>query len=178
MTSDQEFAEFAATSAPRLRRAAFLLCGDWHTAEDLAQTALAKVFVSWRKVRRHEAAHAYAMRTLVNSYLADKRRRSSSEVVTGELTENPAGTPAPETRIVLLDALATLPPRSRAVVMLRYWMDLSVEQTADVLGCSAGSVKSMSARALDRLRAELGEVLAEPGPPARLPGDREDTRHG
>ena len=79
MTSAEEFTEFAAAAAPRLRRMAFLLCGDWHTAEDLVQTALAKVFVSWRKIRRQDAAHAYAARTLVNTYLAQKRLKSTGE---------------------------------------------------------------------------------------------------
>jgi RNA polymerase sigma-70 factor (sigma-E family) len=181
VTSHQEFAEFAATSAPQLRRTAFLLCGDWHTAEDLAQTALAKVFVSWRKVRRRDAAHAYATRTLVNSYLADKRLRRSTEVLTDRLPEYPAIWPAPETRMVVLDALAALPPRSRAVVVLRYWADLSVEQAADVLGCSTGNVKSQSARALDKLRAALGDVMTEPGPrggPEKERPETKETRHG
>jgi len=99
---EEEFVEFAAASAPRLRRAAFLLCGDWHTAEDLAQTALAKVFVSWRKVRRQDAAYAYATRTLVNSYLADKRLRRSAEILTDHLPDCPAPVLAPETRMVVL----------------------------------------------------------------------------
>lgn len=181
MTSHEEFVEFAATSAPRLRRTAFLLCGDWHTAEDLAQTALAKVFVSWRKVRQQDAVHAYATRTLVNSYLADKRLRRSKEILTDKLPDSPAAFPSPETRIVVLDALATLPPRSRAVVVLRYWADLSVDQAADVLGCSPGNVKSLSARALDKLRAVLGDVMAEPVPPGRPVEDQykiKDSRHG
>ena len=173
---EEEFAEFAAASAPRLRRAAFLLCGDWHTAEDLAQTALAKVFVSWRKVRRQDAAHAYASRTLVNCYLADKRRRRSTEILTGQLPDSPAMLPAPETRMVVLDALATLPPRSRAVVVLRYWADLSVDQAADVLGCSPGTVKTLGARALDKLRAVLGDVMTDPGPPRNPPGDRHQAK--
>src|SRR5215831_18952131 len=118
VTSQEEFAEFAVVSAPRLRRAAFLLCGDWHTAEDLAQTTLAKVFVSWRKVRRQDAAYAYATRALVNSYLADRRLQRSTEVLTDQLPERPVMPPGPETRMVVLDALATLPPRSRAVVVL------------------------------------------------------------
>jgi DNA-directed RNA polymerase specialized sigma24 family protein len=71
--------------------------------------------------------------------------------------------------MVVLDALATLPPRARAVVVLRYWADLSVEQVADALDCSTGNVKSLSARALPRLRAVLAEALAEPGPPSRPP---------
>ncbi len=139
------------------------------------------MFVSWRKVRRHDAAHAYATRTLVNSYLADKRLRRSTEILTDRLPEYPAALPAPETRMVVLDALATLPPRSRAVVVLRYWADLSVEQAADLLGCSPGNVKSQSARALDKLRAALGDVMTEPGPLGRPEGERpeaKETRHG
>ena len=182
MTShEQEFAEFAEASAPRLRRAAFLLCGDWHTAEDLAQTALAKVFVSWRKVRRQDAAHAYATRTLVNSYLAEKRLQRSTEIITDQLPDCPAPMLAPETRMVVLDALGTLPPRSRAVVMLRYWADLSVDQAADVLGCSPGTVKTLGARALGKLRGVLGDALSDPGSPGCLPGDRytaEETWRG
>jgi RNA polymerase sigma-70 factor (sigma-E family) len=176
VTSNEEFVEFAATSAPRLRRTAFLLCGDWHTAEDLAQTALTKVFVSWHKVRQQDAAHAYATRTLVNSYLADKRLRRSKEILTDKLPDSPTTYPAPEMRIVVLDALATLPPRSRAVVVLRYWADLSVDQAANVLGCSPGNVKSLSARALDKLRAVLGDVMTEPVPPGRPLENRYETK--
>lgn len=104
MTSEREFAEFAEAASPRLRRMAFLLCGDWHTAEDLAQTALAKVFVSWRKIRRQDAAHAYAARTLVNTYLADKRLKRSGEVLAGRLPERPVEPPSPETRIYAAQA--------------------------------------------------------------------------
>jgi len=120
VTDTTEFAEFASAASPRLRRMAFLLCGNWHTAEDLAQTALAKVFAAWPRIRRQEAVHAYATRTLVNTFLADRRLRRNGEILTDQLPEFPAGGPAPETRIVVLDALATLPPRSRATVILRY----------------------------------------------------------
>ena len=160
MTNATEFAEFASAASPRLRRMAFLMCGNWHTAEDLTQTALAKVFASWPRVRRQEAVHAYTTRTLVNTYLADRRLRRNGEVLTDRLPDRPAGGPAPEDRIVVLDALATLPPRSRAVVILRYWADLNVEQTAAVLGCSPGTVKSQTARALSRLRDTLGSDWA------------------
>ena len=181
MTAAEEFAEFARVMYPRLRRTAFLLCGDWHTAEDLAQTALTKVFVSWRRIRRQDAVHAYTNRTLVNAYLAHRRLKRTGEVVTGWFPEHAAQDPGPETRMLLLDALATLPPRSRAVVVLRYWADLSVEQVADVMGCSPGNVKKLSARALDKLRVLLGEAMAESGssslPPVKPyePGGR---RHG
>lgn len=82
MGSAEEFVEFAAAASPRLRRMAFLLCGDWYSAEDLVQTTLAKMFVSWRKIRRREGEHAYASRTLVNTYLADKRLKRSEEILT------------------------------------------------------------------------------------------------
>lgn len=176
MTSHEEFVEFAAASAPRLRRTAFLLCGDWHTAEDLTQTTLAKVFVTWRKVRRRDAAHAYATRTLVNSYLAGKRLRRGTEILTDRLPEYPAVWPAPETRLLVLDALAALPPRGRAVVVLRYWADLSIEQAAEVLGCSPGSVKSQSARALGKLRVALGDIMTESGQTGGAPGNRSGDR--
>ena len=174
MSSAEEFVEFAAAASPRLRRMAFLLCGDWHTAEDLVQTTLAKVFVSWRKIRRREAEHAYASRTLVNTYLAGKRLKRSEEVLTSKLPEREIQSPAPETRIVVLNALATLPPKSRAVVVLRYWADLSVDQVADILGCSPGNVKSQSARALDKLRTVLDDIMNDPG----SPGYPLEERHG
>ena len=173
MTSvEQQFTEFATLAAPRLRRTAFLLCGDWHTAEDLAQTALAKVFVSWRRISRKDAAQAYATRTLVNSYLADRRRKRATEVLLGRLPDRSAAPAAPELRLVMLDALAALPSRSRAVVVLRYWEDLSIEQVADLLGCSAGNVKSQSARALDKLRALLADTAPAPGPAGPGPAPR------
>jgi RNA polymerase sigma-70 factor (sigma-E family) len=175
VTSAEEFTEFATAASPQLQRTAFLLCGDWHTAEDLVQATLAKVFVSWRRIRRRDAAHAYATRTLVNTYLTDKRLKRSGEILTGQLPDQPDQSEAPELRMVVLAALATLPPGARAVVVLRYWADLSVDQAAAVLGCSPGNVKSQSARALDKLRALLGDAAAESGLPL---GQRDETRDG
>jgi RNA polymerase sigma-70 factor (sigma-E family) len=163
VTPTDEFVEFAQAAAPRLRRTAFLLCGDWHAAEDLCQSALAKVFVSWRRISRQDAAHAYATRTLVNTYLADRRLRRVEEVLTARVPDRPAETAGPEDRLLALSALAALPARARAVVVLRYWEDLSVEQAAEVLGCTPGNVKSQSARALDKLRAGLAAAEAETG---------------
>ncbi len=167
MSSHQEFTQFAEGAAPRLRRTAFLLCGDWHTAEDLTQTALAKVFVAWRRIAHEYGAHAYANRTLVNTYLAQRRRKRVTESLSGWFPgrgggpDVPGSGPAPELRLVLLDALAELPPRARAVVVLRYWEDLSIEQAADILGCSPGNVKSQSARSLEKLRGLLGSSFTE-----------------
>jgi RNA polymerase sigma-70 factor (sigma-E family) len=176
---DDEFVEFAVAVSPRLRRTAFLLCGDWHTAQDLTQATLAKVFVAWRRINRQDAAPAYAMRTLLNTFLAGRRRRSG-EVLTAEPPDLAADLPAPDLRLAVLEALATLPPSSRAVVVLRYWADMSVQETARVLGCSEGNVKSQSARALDKLRLQLGDAETEPGsvrPPAG-PSGRGGAGHG
>jgi RNA polymerase sigma-70 factor (sigma-E family) len=171
MTASDEFVEFAAAASLRLRRTAFLLCGDWHTAEDLAQTTLAKIFVSWRRIRRADAAYSYATKTLVNTYFADRRLKRAGEVLTDQLPEHPAPEQAPELRLLVLDALATLPPQTRAVVVLRYWADLSVEQVANLLHCSEGNVKSQSARGLDKLRPLLSEVAIESGRPANPPAN-------
>jgi len=168
----EEFTEFAAAAAARLRRTAFLLCGDWHTAEDLTQATLARMFVSWRRISRQDAVYAYASRTLVNAYLSDRRRRGR-EMLTGWLPETAVEPRGCEVRMVVLEALATLPPKMRVVVVMRYWADMSVEQVADLLGCSTGTVKSQSARALGKLRA----VLEQDGPQAGLRNKR-DSRDG
>ena len=184
MTSGEEFpefAEFAQTFSPQLRRTAFLLCGNWHTAEDLVQTTLAKVFVSWRRIRRRDAARAYTARTLVNTYLADKRSKRATEILTDRFPECPVAPHAPETRMVMLSALATLPPRARAVVVLRYWEDLSIDQVAAVLACSPGNVKSLAAAALGKLRTLVDEDLTGHDPAERHPEAQQevrDTWHG
>jgi RNA polymerase sigma-70 factor (sigma-E family) len=180
MTAEDEFVEFAGAAAARLRRTAFLLCGDWHTAEDLTQTTLAKVFTAWRRISHRDAVNAYAMRTLLNTYLAECRRNRPKELLTGDLPEQPDETPSPELRLAVLEALATLPPKARAVVVLRYWADLSVDQVAGLLGCSTGNVKSQSARALDKLRLLLDEAASEPGPvgATRLPNQARNENHG
>jgi len=175
MTSAEEFTEFAIAASPRLRRTAFLLCGDWQAAEDLTQATLAKVFLAWRRIRRRDAALSYATRTLANAYLAGKRRVRVNELLTSRPPDRPAEPGTPELRIVMLDALATLPPKARAVVVLRYWEDLSVEQVADLLGCSPGNVKSQSARSLDKLRALLGDAVTVIEPQAPTPGKRPQT---
>jgi RNA polymerase sigma-70 factor (sigma-E family) len=177
VASAEEFVEFAAIASPRLRRTAFLLCGDWHTAEDLAQTTLAKLFVSWRRISQLDAVQAYATRTLVNSYLAGQRRKRAAELLLSRLPERATQPQEPELKLVVLDALATLPAKARAVVVLRYWEDLSVEQVADLLGCSTGNVKSQSARSLDKLRAVLGAEVAGQRPAAHPPPGHPPLAH-
>jgi RNA polymerase sigma-70 factor (sigma-E family) len=175
VTPAEEFIEFATITSPRLRRTAFLLCGDWHTAEDLAQATLVKMFASWRRINRRDAADAYATRTLVNTYLADRRRKRVGEILTDSLPERSVQAQTPEVRVLVLNALATLPPKARAVVILRYWSDLSVEQVATMLDCSTGNVKSQSARALDKLRILLADA-PDDGAPGERHGMNETTR--
>jgi len=162
--ADEEFTAFADAASARLLNTAYLLCGDWHTAQDLTQTTLAKVYAAWHRIGRPDAVFAYARGTLLNTYFVDCRRSRRREVLAapGDLPDRPDEPATPELRLALADALATLPPQARAIVVLRYWEDLSVEQVAAQLGCSAGSVKSQSSRSLDRLRALLGNTLAEP----------------
>jgi len=157
----EEFTEFAATELTRLRRTAYLLCGDWHAAEDLTQIALTRTLLAWRRISRQENAHAYAHRTLVNAYLGQCRTRRSGEIPVGRLPEQPERPSTADLRVVLLAALASLPPKARAVVVLRYWEDLSIEQVAGIMRCSSGNVKSQSARALQKLRDALKQSLPE-----------------
>jgi RNA polymerase sigma-70 factor (sigma-E family) len=178
--TEAEFVQFADAVSARLRRTAFLLCGDWHTAEDLTQSTLAKIFVAWRRINRRDAVSAYAMRTLLNTYLAESRKKRPGEVLMGQLPEPRVEAPSPELRMAVLEALAMLPPKARAVVVLRYWEDLSIEQTAAMLGCTTGNVKSQSARALDKLRLLLGAASAEQaaGYPAPQPNRPREGDHG
>ncbi|KDN84315.1 SigE family RNA polymerase sigma factor [Kitasatospora cheerisanensis] len=152
------FEEYAAARGQRLYRTAYLLCGDAHRAEDLAQATLAKLFAHWRRASRMENLDAYARTVLTRTFLAEQRRRSVAQRI-GVLASTPAAAAHGDAdlRVTLLSALAELPARARAMVVLRYWEDLSVETVADLLGCSTGTVKSQCSRALARLREQLGE---------------------
>ncbi|MFE2041975.1 SigE family RNA polymerase sigma factor [Streptomyces sp. NPDC059477] len=155
-----EFQGFARAATPRLFRSALLMSGDWHLSEDLVQTALGKIFSSWSRARRADNLEAYAHTVLMRTYLSHRRLRRSSEHPVAALPElSTATATAPDTalRVTLLAALAELPPRDRAVVVLRYWEDRSVEETASVLGMTRGSVRNRSSRALARLRRTIGD---------------------
>ena len=161
MECPEEFIEFAAVEMVRLRRTAYLLCGDWHAAEDLTQIALTRTLLAWRRISKRENAHAYAHRTLVNAYLGQRQKRRSGEVPISSVPDV-AGLPGnSDLRMVLLDALATLPPQARAIVVLRYWEDQSIEQVAETLRCSTSSVKAQSARGLQKLRGLLDQSRPE-----------------
>ena len=151
------FRVFAVTRRPSLRRTAFLLCGDWHQADDLVQSALVKLYVAWPRIRENEQPDAYAHRTLVRCYLDERRRPWRRERPVEVLDDQAASSRPTDDLLDLRDALARLPRRQRATLMLRYWLDASVAQTADALGCSEGTVKSQTARALNTLRTLLDD---------------------
>ncbi|TCO56029.1 SigE family RNA polymerase sigma factor [Actinocrispum wychmicini] len=167
---DTAFADYFAKRSDALRRTAYLLCGDWHRAEDLVQVTFAKLYLAWRRITRHEALDGYARQTLVRTFLSERRLGWFRKEKTGEqLTDTPVSDIGPEDRMVLLDALTRVPPGQRAVLVLRYWEDLSVEQTAALLKCSTGTVKSQAARGLQTLRDLLTTVESP------VPFDRKRT---
>ncbi|CCH22274.1 SigE family RNA polymerase sigma factor [Micromonospora lupini] len=141
-----------------LRRTAYLLCGDWHTADDLVSMALVKLLRHWPRVSAMDSPDAYVRRTLLRVWLDERRRPWRREAAWAEVPDRaiPAGaTEGAADRLTILALLAELPPRRRAVLVLRYFCDLSVEETARELGCTAGTVKSQSARAIEALRGRL-----------------------
>lgn len=154
---ESAFRAFALTRRPALRRTAFLLCGDWHQADDLVQSALVKLYVAWPRIRAAESPDGYTHRTLVRCYLDERRRpwRRESPVDTIDL-DAVAARPTDDL-LDLRSALTQLPRRQRATLLLRFWLDASVAQTADALGCSEGTVKSQTARALNTLRGLLDD---------------------
>jgi RNA polymerase sigma-70 factor (sigma-E family) len=151
---EDEFVAFVHARSRDLRRTAFLLTGDWHGAEDVVQSALAKVYVAWPRIDRATAV-AYARQVVVRVFLDQRRRRASSELPMAVLPEAPAGEGLSDDRLVLLGALSALPAGQRAAVVLRYWGDMSVREVAAVLRIAPGTVKSQCSRGLASLRSAL-----------------------
>ncbi|MGX1477147.1 UNVERIFIED_CONTAM: RNA polymerase sigma-70 factor (sigma-E family) [Streptomyces canus] len=155
-----EYAEFAAARAGHLYRSACLLtAGDTHLAEDLVQEALGRIYVRWSRISVVGNPAAYAQTVLVRVFLTHQRRRSSKERATDVLPEVAAAGVDTPLRLTLLDALARLPAKDRAVIVLRYWEDRSIEETAGVLNASAAAVRTRCTRALKQLRELLGEDI-------------------
>ncbi|OLE25945.1 MAG: RNA polymerase subunit sigma-24 [Catenulispora sp. 13_1_20CM_3_70_7] len=152
----EEFREFAVASQGHLRRSAYLLCGDWHFAEDLVQIAFDRIYRHWNRVRAADNPGAYARQVVYRCFL-DSRKKHLDTVSLEHLPEQASRTDATDTRLAVMEALRQLPARTRAVVVLRYWEDMSVEQTAGILDISQGAVKSMSSRGLGLLRERLAD---------------------
>jgi RNA polymerase sigma-70 factor (sigma-E family) len=149
-----DFEAFAAARWNRLVRTAQLLTGDHHEAEDLVQLTLAKIYPNWNRVRRLDSPDAYLHRALVNNSMSRHRLRRARQLLMPWVPERAqaADTVQVEQRSLLTQALAELPPKQRAVVVLRYWADLGEQQVADAMGCSVGNVKSQASRGLAKLR--------------------------
>jgi RNA polymerase sigma-70 factor (sigma-E family) len=153
--AEDEFRQFVVARSPALLGTAYALTGDRGLAEDLLQVSLLKTYRHWRRVRSSDHPDAYVRRVMVNQRISWWRRRRVAESDHPVPDRpGPAGS-SPEDRDELLRALRALPPRTRAVVVLRYWEDLSEAEVARLLNCSVGSVKSQASRGLARLRAVL-----------------------
>lgn len=155
-----DFTEFATAAVRRLRRTAYLMCGDWHRAEDAAQDALVRVYKAWHRLDHRAGLNTYAHKAVVSVVLDQAKRPWRREHVVDQPVEQPLADPVStiDDRLLVIQALAELPPRQRACVVLRYYADLSLEETANVLGIGVGAVKSQSSRGLATLR----EVLNRP----------------
>lgn len=157
-----DFTEFATERTPHLYRSALLLCGDHHGAWDLTQEALASVYVAWlRRPQAIEQPAAYAQRVLLNSYISKRRRRATHEIPTDEVVEVGYQPGDLTLRLSLIEALNQLTSVDRAVIVLRYYEDLSVEDTADLIGISPGAVRNRAMRTLAKLRDTMPLELKE-----------------
>jgi RNA polymerase sigma-70 factor (sigma-E family) len=159
---EEAFAAYFRARREHVRRTAYLLCGDWHRADDHAQSAFVALHRNWRRIRDRGALDAWMRRTLVRAVVDESRRpwrreRAVAEPDPGAVADGAGDGVA--TRHVLVDGLRTVPPRQRAVLVLRFLEGLDVARTAEVLGCSEGTVKSQTAHGLAALRAALGDAL-------------------
>lgn len=160
---EEEFRRFVVDSRHRLVTTAYVLTGDYARAEDLVQTALVRVYRAWGRIERRDVPEHYARRIVVNLHaswwrrVAHRRERPVAFVPEQRVED---GTAAIDRRDQVWRAVLTLPPRMRVMVVLRFLEDLKEAETADILGCSVGTVKSQTSRALAKLRTELGKEIA------------------
>ncbi|GAA5107363.1 SigE family RNA polymerase sigma factor [Alloalcanivorax gelatiniphagus] len=156
MNHDAAFSDFVAARQSHLRRVAFALCGDWHRADDLLQTALTKLYVAWPRIRHEGGEEAYVRQIMVRANIDESRRPWRRERPSDEQPDVAAATgTGVEERSALFTALQALPEQQRKVVVLRHWLGLSVRETATELRISEGTVKSHSSRGLAALETVL-----------------------
>lgn len=158
---DDEFARYFGARMQSLRMTAYSLCGDWHQAEDITQTALITLYRVWPRLNNHETLDAYARQVVLRTFLNERRRPwRDREQLTDALPETGAEPGSVEDRMLVRSALSSVAPKQQEVLVLRYLRDMSVEETAEELGLSPGTVKSQSARAVATLRKRLGPHFA------------------
>jgi RNA polymerase sigma-70 factor (sigma-E family) len=160
MRNEEAIEVFVSSRRVALFRSAYLLCGDRDEADDLVQSTLVKVVLGWRRLERLDDVEAYARKTLVNTFIASRRRFWRREAPYAEPPAPDPPTAETEDGIDVRSALVALTPHQRAVIVLRYWEDLTVGQTAAALNMRENTVKSHAARGLAVLRAHMGEVVA------------------
>lgn len=159
MAGDEEFIDYATARAGRLRDLAFLMCGDWHQAQDLTQQTLAKLYQAWERIQRRDSIDAYARQVMLRELLTEKRRLRSTERPSASLPDRPSRSDQADLRLTLREALARLAPNRRAAVVLRYWEDHSVQTVAEIMQTTPAAVKSLTVRGLEELRSILGTDL-------------------
>jgi RNA polymerase sigma-70 factor (sigma-E family) len=171
--TDAEFAEYVGARLPSLRRLALLLSHDWHRADDLVQASITKLYVHWHRARKATSVDAYVRTIIVHEFLHERRSAWARRVMLGSLLPDlPTAHYDADAAIDLRAAIAALPTRQRAVLVLRYYCDLDVEHSAEVLGCSPGTVKSQTARALTSLRRQFeASANTQPRRVAAIPAD-------
>lgn len=161
---EDAFVAYYQARGDMLRKTAYVLCGDWHLAEDLTQTTFTKLYRHWQRIERHDVLDQYARQVMLRVFLDQRRRPWRREVSvvpdSVELDSEGGVDHGRDDRVVLREALKALSPRRRAVLVLRFWADLSVEQVAEILECPTGTVKSQTARGLAELRQVLGTEQA------------------
>lgn len=161
---DDDFTACVQARLAWLRRVAYLLCQDWQRADDLVQTAITSLHVHWRRASTMESIDGYARTILVRAFLSERRGGWARRVtLVTQLPDVPEPLPDAAGALDVRAALAGVPPRQRATLVLRFYCDLTVDQSARVLGCSAGTVKSQTAKALASLRRSLGESAGQEG---------------
>lgn len=155
---EQAYVEYVTARLPALRRIAYLLCRDEHRADDVTQTAITRLYVHWRRAQAADDLDRYVRTVLVRCFLNEQRLRWAKVRLTATPPEPPP-VPGPdvETRAVVHTALSRIPPRQRVVLVLRFLCDQPVAEVAEILGCSTGNVKRLTADGLTRLRAQLGD---------------------
>jgi RNA polymerase sigma-70 factor (sigma-E family) len=157
--NDTAFVEYVSSRLLHLRRTAYLLCGDWSRGDDLVQRALTDVYVRWARVREASNVDGYVRTVLVHRFVDEQRRGWARVRLLGTIPDRPAvDTSDPAIGLDLRSALVKLPPRQRAVLVLRFFCDMSVEQTAEALGCATGTVKSQTSLGLAAMRRLLVET--------------------
>jgi RNA polymerase sigma-70 factor (sigma-E family) len=161
--TNRAFAQYYAARRETVRRTAYLLCGQWDWADDLTQIAFVRVALAWSRIRDPAAIDAFTRTCLMRAYLSERRRswrRWERALEPGDDVATATGDLL-DLRLTLMQALKTLAPRQRATLVWRYFQGLDVQQTAEVMGCSTGNVKSQTARALATLRRVLGPTAID-----------------